>query len=64
MHSLLHTEYARSLDADTARDHAGRSVQRTLRPNAPPGRLRPLVAHLLGAAAGRVDRDVARRAVA
>ena len=64
MHSLLHEDHARAVATEAARGHAGRALQRTLRPNAPPGRLRPLVAHLLGAAAGRVDRDVARRAVA
>ena len=64
MHSLLHSEYARSADAHLRTQAAGHAIQRTLRPNAPPGRLRPLVAHVLGTAAGRVDRDVARRAVA
>lgn len=64
MHTLLHTEYVRTVEADLSRGQAGRDLHRTLRPNAPPGRLRPALAHALGVAAGRVDRDVARRAVA
>jgi len=64
MHSLLHTEYVRAADADLRRGQAARDVRRTLRPDAPPGRLRAALAHALGTAAGRVDRDVARRAVA
>lgn len=64
MHSLLHADHVRANGADLSRGHAGRAVRRSLRPKAPPGRLRPLVAHVLGALAGRVDRDVARRAVA
>lgn len=61
MLSLLHAEYARA-----ASDHAvaERALQRTLRPDAPPGRLRPRLAHALAVAARRVDREVARRAVA
>lgn len=64
MHSLLHLEHSRAANADLRRRHGGRELQRTLRPKAPPGRSRALVAHVLGAAAGRVDREVARRAVA
>ncbi len=64
MHTLLHTQYTRALEADADRRRAGLDVRRSLRPHGPPGRLRPLLAHALGAAAGRVDRDVARRAVA
>ncbi len=64
MHSLLHEDHVRANVADASRGHEGRAVRRTLRPGAPPGRLRPLVAHALGVLAGRVDRDVARRAVA
>lgn len=64
MHTLLHTQYARVAEEDLGRGRAGRHAQRTLRPKAPPGRLRPALAHVLGAAAGRVDRDTARRAVA
>ena len=64
MHSLLHLDVARTLSADQRRRHAGSELKRTLCAKAPPGRCRALVAHLLGAAAGRVDREVARRAVA
>jgi hypothetical protein len=64
MHSLLHTDYTRALAADPRRGPAGSGAPRPPRPDAPPGRLRPLLAHALGAAAGRIDREVARRAVA
>lgn len=64
MHSLLHTEYARTVGADLRDRHAGAEAQRRLRAKAPPGHLRVMVAHALGSAARRVDREVARRAVA
>lgn len=64
MHSLLHTEFARTTDADATRGRGGLGARPATKPDAPPGRLRGLIAHALGAAAGRVDREVARRAVA
>lgn len=64
MHSLLHPEHARTADADQRRRQAGRERRRALPPDAPPSHTRALVAHVLGSAAGRVDREAARRAVA
>ncbi|MCW3010387.1 MAG: hypothetical protein JWO90_791, partial [Solirubrobacterales bacterium] len=48
MHSLLHTDYTRALAADPRRGPAGSGAPRPPRPDAPPGRLRPLLAHALG----------------
>ena len=64
MHSLLHEDHVRASSANLTHGHRARTVRHLLRPGAPPGRLRRLVAHALGILAGRVDRDVARRAVA
>ncbi len=63
MHTLLHTEYAR-VRAAAPRRRSAADGHAAAWPKAPPGRVRRAVAHALGAAAGRVDRDVARRAVA
>ena len=64
MFSPLHTEFARSVDADAGRARRTAATVRAVDVDAPPGRLRRRIAHVLGAAAGRVDREVARRAVA
>lgn len=64
MHTPLHTEYVRAAQADLRRGQARRDEQRTFGAKAPPGRPRRALAYILASAAGRVDRDVARRAVA
>lgn len=64
MHSLLHTEVARAVADRAHPGPVGRAVPEGWVPTGPPGRLRAVVAHVLGTAAGRVERNVARRAVA
>lgn len=62
MHSLIHQDLANELGAVRVRP-VGRGV-RPPKPEPPPRPVRAGVAHVLAVAAGRVDRDAARRAVA
>jgi len=62
MHSLIHQDLARELGAGRLRPE--RRLHRPPEPEPPPGALRAGLAHVLAAAARRVDRDTARRAVA
>ena len=62
MHSLIHQDLAHELGAERAR-LAGR-FSRPPEPEPPPRAVRAGLAHLLAAAAGRVDQESARRAVA
>jgi hypothetical protein len=61
VHSLFHVEYAKATHRDVARP---RAVSPASPPHAPPGRVREAAARVLVAAAARVDRESARRALA
>lgn len=62
VHNLMHTEYAK---ASAQRSLPAREVPAGHeQPHGPPRRVRPVVARVLAVAASRVDREVARRAVA
>jgi hypothetical protein len=62
MHTLIHQDLARELGAERARP-AGRTF-RLPEPEPPPRPVRAGLARLLAAAARRVDRDAAQRALA
>lgn len=64
MHSLIHTDLARALaPEDTGEARAGR-IRRSWQPPPSRGALREHAARLLARAAGRLDRETARRAIA
>jgi hypothetical protein len=62
VHSIIHTEYVKASaqrNVPTREVHAGHE-----RPHGPPRGVRPAIARVLAVTASRVDREVARRAVA
>ncbi|MCW3039859.1 MAG: hypothetical protein JWM31_1764 [Solirubrobacterales bacterium] len=61
MHSTLHSQYARAVQADRLPSRRDRLPER---PEPPPGRLRTATARMFASVAGRLDREAARRAVA
>lgn len=64
MHSLLHAEIVRaSSPENTGEARAGR-IRRSWQPPPPRGALREHAARHLARAAGRLDRETARRAIA
>jgi hypothetical protein len=61
MHSILHQDYAAAVHADRQPQRRGPGPERT---DPPPGRVRTAAARAFALAAGRLDRETARRVVA
>ena len=65
MQSINHPAFAQQLAAERIRDAHGRAVSRRRRPDRPPNvPVRGRVAFVAGRFARRLDREMARRAVA
>lgn len=61
MHSILHQDYAKAVRVEREPQWRGPGPER---PEPPPGRLRTAGARAFALAAGRLDRETARRVVA